>query len=222
MTKAKLIFIFLFAAALPVLAADAPASKKRWTPMSSDPVVLGVLADQIASLGESTGDPLAYLLAAKIQKGLSILDSKATPGGDDTNPYPVFLKRAKALAGDNEHYLALINGLETLRTRSTLSGITQHRGALASGATLSFKITFKGGEDSAVALMLDPSHPSFQHRADIDMDLYVRDEDGRTICSMEGPGMPELCTWTPTNTAKFTAQVVNRGRIDAPFVLNFR
>lgn len=85
-----------------------------------------------------------------------------------------------------------------------------------------FSLSFKGGEDAAAALMLDLAQASEGERAEIDLDLYVSDANGRRVCAVEGPGVPELCSWTPETTGKFIIELKNPGRIDAPYVLNFR
>lgn len=225
MNLAKFILPLFFLASFPVLADESVPTRtgaKRVTPLEKDAIALAVLADQIAALGESTNDPLAYLLAAKIQKRLRINDAEAASGSSDSSRYAIYMERAKALAGENVPYQAIIQSVEETRMRGTLSGISQQRGTLNAGSSLSFKLTFKGGEDAGVALMLDSSHAAYGRRSEIDLDLYVRDEADRTICALEGPRVPEMCAWTPNTTGKFSALIVNRGQVEAPFLLNFR
>ena len=214
----------LLSVALSAQAADPVpvlSGAKRATALEKDPIALTVLADQIATLGESSNDPLAFILAAKIQKGLRIKEAEGA-GANDSSRYTLFLERAKELAGDRSDYQAIIRSVEETSMRGTISGVSQHRGSLGAGASTSIKLSFIGGEDAGVALMVDASHLDASHRSEIDLDLYVRDQEGRAICALEGPGVPELCAWTPSTTGKFTAQVVNRGKGEVPFVLNFR
>lgn len=197
------------------------AKQKRAFALDKDPVTLAVLADQLASLGESGNDPLAYVMAAKIQKGLSVRSAGGGKGGDD-NRYTYFIERAKTLAGASGDYQAIIERVESVRMRGVLSAMTQHRDMVSASAKQSIRLTFKGGEDAGIALMLDATHPGYARRAEIDLDLYVLDEAGHRVCVQEGPGVPELCQWTPQTTGKFTAEIVNRGSVEAPYVLNFR
>lgn len=188
-----------------------------------DPVAQAVLADQLVAYGDQQNEPMAYLLAARMLKDLRARD--AVSGSTDLDTVRALLARAQQVAANNPEILALAARQEAalkLRARGPVSGLTFHRDALAAGKSREFVLNFQADEETTVGLTLDAANLSASNRGQTDLDLIVRDEAQRTICAQEGPGVPELCAWTPRQTGKFSIQVVNRGAVPAAFQLHFR
>ena len=71
-------------------------------------------------------------------------------------------------------------------------------------STDSFAATFRGGESTTVAISGD---------GDTDLDLYVTDENGNTICTDTDASDTMLCRWTPAWTGPFGIHIRNLGRV---------
>lgn len=179
---------------------------------ASNPVEVAVLAARVAALGEERKDPLALLVAAKLMKSVS--SDASSPSSHAAR----WLDMAQKLAGDRADLTALIEDARFSGARGVVEGMAQQTGAVDGGKGKNYVFTFEANSPAAVGLTLQPD----QDRAKADLDLYVADEKGSAICASEGPGMPELCRWTPRKTGKFQVRVQNRLESNAEFVLFVR
>lgn len=76
--------------------------------------------------------------------------------------------------------------------------------AVPAYGSLTFEVTFRGGEAGRVALRGDH---------DTDLDLYVYDEDGRLVDSDDDYSDTCYATWYTPYTQVYTIRVVNRGSV---------
>lgn len=202
----------------------AKTKAKTGLPLEKDGAAQLLIADQLAALGEGTNDPLTFLMAAKIHKSLQIRSADGKQERDETRFF-YFLQRAKEIANGDVTYQGLIEELEAppVRMRGPVSSnILQQRNALTPGAVKKYALSFKGGEEARVVLLLDLAETGSVRSGAIDLDMYVLDDAGRMVCALEGPGVPEYCDWTPASTGKFEIQIKNVGSVKAHYVLNFR
>lgn len=191
-------------------------SPKKIQSFMEDPIAMSVLAEQLITYAEQKNDPLAMILAAKIKKGIVVLDKQAAP-----NETKELLEKAKAMSGDRPEIVALADDALQTGSRGVLENVQQIRETVKGGATYRIPLTFKGSEFTTVGVLLDSSAGG--KREEYDLDLYVYSGQGNhTICAVEGPGIPEKCSWTPEKTGKYVIEMVNRTKLDTPFELLFR
>ena len=120
-----------------------------------------------------------------------------------------WLDEAGRAAGGNPAISGLIQDAKASVTRGVLEGPAQTAGRLGPRQSRTFTFTFEGNADAAVAVMA-PDGVADTGINGPDLDLYVSDDKGSAICISEGPGMPELCQWSPRRTGKFLVRVENR------------
>jgi hypothetical protein len=195
-----------------------PKADKKANSFLQDPIALAVFAEELVSYGEGKKDPLALLIAAKIKKGV---------GSSSEAELQALVNQAKLLADENEDVLKLVAQAEKslrVRTRAPVdSSLKKIVGSVPPGGVFTQNLAYRGGEYTILGLLLDTSRIGDRSRNDYDLDLYVRSEQGgATICSMEGPGIPEKCAWTPARTGNFVIDLVNRTKLETPFVMLFR
>jgi hypothetical protein len=201
--------------------AKGKAGKPAASAMEKDPLARILLANQLAEWGGNAKDPLAYLVAAKLQKSVMV---KADPEAKDSDrsQYEYYLAKAKELAGEDAPLQAMIKKVESVRSRGTVNPVGLQRGALRMQESKGFKLAFKGSEEAAVLLMVDSKEGETLSGQALDLDLYVEDETGNRICTEEKAGVRQMCRWTPRETGKFNVKVVNRSSMEVPFLINFR
>jgi hypothetical protein len=86
----------------------------------------------------------------------------------------------------------------------------KHQYTARAKQTMSYTITFKGGEIAKLALVGSGT---------TDIDIFVFDQNGNLIKKGVGGGDRWLATWTPRWTGKFTIIVANRGDVANQFAL---
>ena len=67
-----------------------------------------------------------------------------------------------------------------------------------------YRVTFRGGSFAEVSLVGD---------GDTDLDLYVYDEYGNSVCSDSGWSDRAYCSWRPRWTGVFSIEVRNLGSV---------
>ena len=67
-----------------------------------------------------------------------------------------------------------------------------------------YELTFVGGEEAMVLVEGD---------GDTDLDLYVLDESGSSVCADDGPTDVMICSWIPATTRVFRIEVRNLGDV---------
>ena len=225
------LFPLLFAAAITLPAAAQSPAKKKAPPFVRDPVALTVFADQLAAWGEDQADPFAFLLAAKVLRSVQAVDGKSGAPVSNAATVEALEARARALAkdvvGDDPYtFSALVDAMrpKVARSRTLLRGEAQKqfRGRVGAGQSQDFAISFKGEEQASVGLVLDVEQLAGRDRSEIDLDLYIRDDQNIVVAAIEGPGVPEFYAWTPARSGKFIITVKNPGRVDAPYIVTFR
>ncbi len=193
----------------------APASAQP----ASQPLADLVLAEQLAALAHARRDPLALMVAASIARPIT---ARAAPGAAastgamvlaDTNAW---LTTAREWAGKRTDLLALIDDVQAAGGRGVVGAVEATPTRLAAREERRFRLRFEGDSDSAVALthLLDGNT-----RVPPDVDLYVADDKGASVCTSERTGLPKLCRWAPRRAGEFVVRVVNRLNTTADFVL---
>lgn len=194
---------------------EAATSGKKAQPVSS--ARLAYLADQLIAQGNLSKEPL-YLLAAAALYRDSVISKDSKAGSAALQR---IVDRAVELANGSDNIARMGDDIVNTLSRGIKASVNEMRGQLDAGKRIAYVAEFEGGSDTSVSLVLDPQTELQLNRQGIDLDLFVRDDQGRDICAMQGPGIPEYCTWTPRKAGKFQIELVNVGKNDAPFVLYF-
>lgn len=193
----------------------APASKSPALP--DDPVSMLLLSEQLIVYGERKQDPLAYLLAAKMQKELGMNGDQIQIG------YKSLLDKAKAITENRPDIVALAKSIDEASNRGTEGkGWEEKAGSLPSRQSIFLTFEFKGREQSRASVTPDRRKLGGDNLSDLDVDLYVRDAQGNLVCKSEGPGMPDACQWVPERAGKFTIELANRSGTEIPVILSIR
>lgn len=173
-------------------------------------------ADDLAIYGIQQGDPVALIQAAKMKKAAPAkaleaakkTEGKGTKGADKKSGYDLsadaLLARAEGMSAGNATLQALIADAKATKSRGATRGPTVHSDTVLAGNTDSYVVTFRGGESAAVLVSGD---------GDTDLDLYVTDENGNTICTDTDASDTMLCRWTPAWTGPFGIHIRNLGRV---------
>lgn len=181
------------------------------------------MAYQLAAYGQQQKDPLALTTAARILKQTPVKEQARQKKTEGTAPAQEaakkdkpavtaesLLEQAKQMAAGNETVLALVQQVETERSRGAVSGPNEHPDRVKARTTDSYRIAFRGGEAARVAVIGD---------GDTDLDLYVYDENGNAIASDTDGTDRCVVEWVPRWTGTFTVRIANLGNVYNEYVL---
>lgn len=214
------IALALTAAAGVAMAADAPKGPNSGAKAASSETSAAVealaTADALALYGIQNSDPVALIQAAKMKKAAPAkaleaakkTEGAGAKGADKTTGHDLsadaLLARAEGMSAGNATLQALIADAKSTKSRGATRGPTVHSDTVLAGNTDSYTLTFRGGEQAAVLVSGD---------GDTDLDLYITDENGNTICTDTDASDTMLCRWTPAWTGPFGIHVRNLGRV---------
>lgn len=192
------------------------------------------MAQQLVRYGIGRKDPLPLITAAKIMKQNPVtvenrtktteIDKTAqdpSAGGDDekatliediTTPEGV-LAKAKALAGDKNDILAMIDSVASYnppKTRGRVGGPTRHYDRVRRYSIDIFPVRFRGMEEARISVQGD---------GDSNLDCYIYDGGSNLVDA--DTNFTDSCdlNWTPSWTSTFYLKIVNRGRSSNRYIL---
>ena len=191
---------------------------------------LGVLGNPVAQwyealevyrIAEERNNPLGYVFAAQLlPRADTVLPSGAAGMGTSSETLRAeWLNRARLLVLDRRDLLALVEDAQQMQWRAPAEKIAAEFLELAPGATRIVRKRFEGGADAAAAL-IPPDGAGSADQADVD--LFIQDERGAAICSVERQGLPKLCRWAARRSGEFTIRLVNRLNTKAGVLLYAR
>ncbi len=189
------------------LAAQA-ATAQDATPPALD---RAALAAGLYEHGLAEGDALMVLAAARLRRDAALPDRTADGRAAALLTWQEMLAAARHLAGDDPALLALVDDAEAERDKGVRVGPAYVIARIAPGLgpdTLGYE--FKGGEVADVYV---------EGAEGTNLDLYIRDEAGRLICTDTDPSNIAYCNWTPRQDAIFTITVENRGAAATEYFL---
>lgn len=183
--------------------------------VAGDPSMANMaLIRQLADVGLEQKDPLMLMTAAKLYAMTPTQDKqreKQSEGGKDSTKdaemsvdLSSLLDYAKEYSGDNENYLAMIAEIESVKTRGKSGGPGMTTERVNAGATDTYGITYRGGELAEILVVGD---------GDTDLDLYVYDENGNSVCTDNDYTDTMYCSWVPKWTGEFTVRIKNLGDV---------
>jgi len=169
------------------------------------------LAARLADYGDRQRDPLAMIIAARIQAGVGVRPSPAkvlvegisqsTAGRQSLMP-AALLTRAEAYAAGRGDYLGLISEQRQERERGALRGPFIQRALAPAGAVQRLLVTFARGASAVFGIAGD---------ADEEFEFEIFDANGKLICRGSGRGKATQCNWVPDTTAEVEIKVRNHG-----------
>ncbi len=197
-------------AALTVMACAGLGRAQDPAPMVPSPEAAGVsqlvTAAGLADWGRAHQDPGALIMAARIVGEVPLRNQ------GDQLPFLTFdslLTEAEEMAAGQPAYLAAIEQLRGQVTRGVVSS-PFGRGPIATvkdvraRETFGFDVDARGGEILRIAAIGD---------GDTNIDLIVRDAEGRLLCQDGFGDHYPVCTLMPQLAGKVRVSVVNRGAI---------
>lgn len=184
------------------------------------------LAASIAKYGRETKSASALVLAAKMLKEIPAevfkADVKSEGGMDDAMEKKAagkltvesLLDDARKFAGSDKAVLDSIQAVEKMSknggSKGAVGGQTRGYYVVTAGATNSYTVTFRGGEEAIVAISGD---------GDTDLDLLVYDEYGNLVAADDGYSDDAIVRFYPRRTGRFIIRVKNIGRVANEFVI---
>ena len=217
MYKVGLIVIATLLVVLPALGAQMNIAAKDKDDAQPGRLSAVQLAGQLADYGVANRDAVALVEAARIRArlgGQEATREKTTEGeagldgvkSDDAGPDTVgtLLATARSLAGESEIVLALIEEVEAMGTKGVRGGPVYHQDRVRARMIDVYSVTFRGGELAELAVSGD---------GDTDLDLYIYDENGNSICRDRGSTDQAYCSWRPRWTGEFKVKVRNLGPV---------
>ncbi len=186
------------------------------TAETHSPVKLAELSARLYATGLETADPLLILSAARLRKTLApVATDRAASGGTVGEGTPLtweeMLASAKALSGDDETLLGLIDDVRVETTKGVASGPVYNIGSLGTGGGDTYPpIEFRGGEYAEVYV---------EAKSATNLNLTILDDRGRLVCSDTDISHIAYCGWTPAKAGTFTLKVENKGPAGAAYAL---
>jgi len=165
-----------------------------------------VTAAGLADWGRAHDDPGALIMAARIVAEVPLRHQGDQP---PVLTFEGLLAEAEAMAGGQPAYLAAIEQVRSQGVRGVVSS-PFGRGPIATvkdvraRETFGFELDARAGEILRIAAIGD---------GDTDIDLIIRDADGRLLCRDGFGDHYPVCTLMPRAGGKVRVNVVNRGEI---------
>lgn len=165
-----------------------------------------VTAAGLADWGRAHDDPGALIMAARIVAEVPLRNQGDQP---PVLTFEGLLDEAEAMAAGQPAYMAAIEQVRGQTVRGVVSSPFGN-GPIATvkdvraRETFGFEVDARGGEILRVAAIGD---------GDTDIDLIIRDADGRLLCQDGFGDHYPVCTLMPRAGGKVRVNVVNRGEI---------
>lgn len=172
------------------------------------PVKTAELSARLFDAGLQSRDPVLILAAAKLRKALSPARTDRVPdGGNSGEDVPLgweeMLAAAEPLAEGDEALMGLIEDVRAETTKGVATGPVYNIGQIGNGKTDTYpRVDFIGGEYAEIYV---------EAKGASDLNLTVKDSQGRLVCSDTDSSHIAYCGWRPDQTAPFQITVSNRG-----------
>lgn len=191
----------LLCAALMTIALPALAETVR-------PLRLAELSADLYARGLASGDAVLILTAASLRKSLEL-----RPEGEQPLPldWQAMLAAAEPLAAGDAALQGLIADIRAEVPKGVAAGPVYRIAGIAPGTEAQIEeLSFRGGAYAEVYV---------EAASGANLDLTVRDGDGRLICADTDPGPIAYCGWTPAADGVFLLTIANRGQSATDYAL---
>lgn len=217
--------LLMIAALFGMLYTVAAQEKKNDAKPQSEAIGRIRLANQLAKYGYETYSASALIEAARMLAEVAtqelISESFTAGDGDESvkeSAKPEFtpenlIAAAREFADGDSTLLALADRVVATSQeehRGLVGGPGRRVDRVAANSTDTYVLAFKYGVPAEIFVSGD---------GDTDLDLYVYDENGRSIACDDDYSDDCYVCWTPAWTGNFVVKVVNRGRVYNQYVL---
>ena len=165
-------------------------------------------AKTLFEIGVQAQDPLYMLAAARLRKSVPLKAAERAPDGKmaaEGAPlgWDDMLTQAEELAYGNSLLTGLIGDIRAERNKGVVNGPVYSIVTLKAGGRDEYPgITFRGGEYAEIYV---------EGTSGSDLNLLVRDAQGRLVCSDTDISDIAYCGWRPPADEAFTVTVVSEG-----------
>lgn len=165
-------------------------------------------ARALFDIGLETDDPLYLLTAARLRKSVDISATDRAPdGGTAETGAPLdwqdMLAAARVRIGQDAVLSGLADDIAAERSKGVASGPVYSIITIRSGGTDTYpKLPFTGGHYAEIYV---------EGASGTDLNVMVRDEKGRLVCSDTDISAIAYCGWRPAADGRFTIVVENQG-----------
>jgi hypothetical protein len=175
------------------------------------------LSQQLFQVASENRDPLAMIVAARLRAGVDVEEREYEVSSDDEDmedgeidflSAEDMFEEARVLARGDETLNGLIEDAEAEQGRGRVSGPGRDTGFVRGRSVTSYNVSFRGGERAAVYA----NGPGIT-----DLDMYIFDQNGNTICRDIDYSDNMSCFWTPRWTGTFRVEVRNLGSTGVSF-----
>lgn len=174
------------------------------------------LSAQLFAVGDAAKDPILLLAAAKLRKQTNpVKTDRSAENGELAEGAPMswadMLAVAETLAAGDDVLLGLIEDARVDATKGVVTGPVYNIGKLASGRADTYpRIDFKGGEYAEVYV---------EAKSAIDLNLTVKDAQGRLVCADSDVSHIAYCGWRPAESGGYVLLVENKGGAATSYAL---
>jgi hypothetical protein len=176
---------------------------------AESPASLANVAAQLIQFGDQTSDPLMLITAATIM-GKAEVRLKEPEDADLSLTQAAVLDRARQYAREQNRtdLAALADNVPVMKGARSGPWVGMH--TVSPGGTAVLRETFTAREEATVFISGNGA---------TDLDLFVYDSNGNTICSSTSLGDDEICRWRPRWTDMFRIEIENLGSRSNTFVI---
>ncbi|PJE29697.1 hypothetical protein SAMN06297129_2911 [Pseudooceanicola antarcticus] len=181
------------------------------------------LSARLFEAAEELRDPMLAVAAARLRKSVLAMQIVRTPSRQGPAPVGVvpqtrllswqqMLARALEMSDGNETIARLADDVRFAGTKGVASGQVYSISTIAGSGRDSYPpLEYVGGDYAEV-------YVEAQHK-DADLNLFVRDAQGRLVCSDTDVSAIAYCGWRPARSEFFTVEVENRGTVASSYSL---
>ncbi|MCA0873770.1 hypothetical protein LCL97_23305 [Seohaeicola saemankumensis] len=166
-------------------------------------------ARALFDIGLATGDPLYLLTAARLRKSVDLSPIERAPEGGVAEPGTVLvwqdmLAAARLQISGDPVLSGLADDIAAERSKGVSSGPVYSIVTIRPGGTDTYpQLPFSGGDYAEIYV---------EGASGTDLNVMVRDDKGRLVCSDTDISAIAYCGWRPATDGRFTIVVENQGR----------
>ncbi|KGM49021.1 hypothetical protein [Pseudooceanicola atlanticus] len=192
------------------------------TTLSANPVRNAELSARLYEAAVDLKDPMLAIAAARLRKSVLARRVDVEPVKDGPAPsdptydrlmsWQDMLDTARELAPGDEVIAKLAEDVKFAGTKGVTSGEVYSITTIRAGGTDSYPpMTYTGGEYADVYIE--------GAKSSADLNVFVRDKQGRLVCSDTDISAIAYCGWRPGATEGYTVEVKNKSGIATSYSL---
>ncbi|WP_226779634.1 hypothetical protein [Oceaniglobus trochenteri] len=187
-----------------------------------DPIAATRLSAELFDLGQAQNDALLMIAAGKLRKQaearVEVIDRAPERDGPAPRENPMapltwesMLDAASDLNPDDAQMAGLIDDIRAETTKGVRSGRVESYASIRAGGTDTYRpLEFSVGVYADVYV---------EGSGGADINLYIRDAQGRLVCSDTDISAIAYCGWQPDTAQAYSVEVLNKGRVASAYKL---